>query len=61
MVNVSYVLDRVNSGDRVVFGRDTYGQQWVELWRGRLIERHSKVECSSVEISTIKKALLARH
>lgn len=61
MENVSYVLNRVNAGDRVVFGRDVHGQQWVELWRGKLFERRSKLDCSPDEISNIKRALLRRH
>ncbi len=58
MQSVRYVLDRVRAGDRVVFGRDPYGQQFVELWRGRLFERRSKVDCSPTEIRDIKNALL---
>ena len=61
MENVRYVIDRVKAGDRVVFGRNVYGQQWVELVRGKLIERSSKIDCSPAEIVSIKKALLARH
>ena len=61
MQSVRYVLDRVEAGDRIVFGRDVYGQRWVELWRGRLFERRAKLECSPDEIRDIKKALLARH
>jgi hypothetical protein len=58
MQSVDYVLGRVKAGDRVVFGRDAYGQQFVELWRGRLFERRSKLDCSPSEIRHIKDALL---
>lgn len=58
MQSVRYVLDRVRAGDRVVFGRDAYGQQFVELWRGRLFERRSKLDCSPSEIRHIKEAIL---
>ncbi len=61
MENVRYVLDRVKSGDRILFGRNLYGQHWVELVRGRLFERSSKIDCSPDEIYSIKKALLSRH
>ena len=60
MQNVRYVIDRVRAGDRIVFGRDIYGQQWVELWRGWLFERRSKLDCSPGEIRSIKTALLAK-
>jgi hypothetical protein len=61
MQNLDYVINRVKAGDRVVFGRDVYGQQWVELWRGKLIPRRSKVECSPQEIVSIKRAILQLH
>ena len=60
MQSVRYVLGRVRAGDRVVFGRDDYGQQFVELWRGRLFERRSKLDCSPTEIRHIKEGLLRR-
>lgn len=60
MENLSYVLARVKAGDRVVFGRDDFGARWVELWRGKLFERRSRVECSPAEIVNIKRALLDR-
>jgi len=59
--DIKYVLTRIEAGDRVVFGRDGYGQQWVELWRGRLFERRSRVYCSPREIVRIKRELLAKH
>lgn len=58
MGDIDYVLERMRAGDKVVFGRDVYGQRFVELWRGRLIPRCSKVDCTADEIHLIKRALL---
>lgn len=60
MSNLGYVLSRIEAGDRVVFGRDGYGQPWVELWRGRLFQRCARIDCTPVEITCIKRALLSR-
>jgi hypothetical protein len=60
MTDFSYVLDRVNAGDRVVFGRDPYGQSFVELWRGRLIPRCARVTLSPEDVRSVKRLLLSR-
>lgn len=60
MSNLGYVMARIEAGDRVVFGRDGFGQQWIELWRGRFFPRRARVDCTPVEITCIKRVLLSR-
>lgn len=61
MQGVSYVVERVKAGDRIMFGRDPYGQPFVELWRGWLFQRRAKVELTAEEVRNVKRALLSLH
>jgi chorismate-pyruvate lyase len=60
MSAVSDVVARVEAGEKIRFRQDFYGRQWVELTRGRLLRRRSRIELSAQDILQIKTTLARR-
>jgi len=57
MSELSYVLERIAQGDEVRFYHDYYGEQGVELARGRLLRRRKKVVLTAAQLQEVKNAL----
>ena len=60
MSDLSFVFQRVELGDRIKFFHDFYGRQWIELSRGWLLKRRTRVYLAAEEILEVKKALERR-
>ena len=61
MRDLSFVKESISAGDHARFFLDYYGQQWVELRRGWIFRRKTRVRLSPDEIAQAKAALRARH
>jgi hypothetical protein len=57
--DLSFVMQRIAAGDRARFFYDYFGQQGVELSRGWIIKRKTRVSLSPLEIARVKDALHA--
>jgi hypothetical protein len=60
MHDLSFVKQRIAAGDEARFSHDHYGQQWIELRRGWIIKRKTRVRLLPDEIMQAKAALRAR-
>lgn len=60
MHDLSFVKQRIAAGDQARFFHDHFGQQWIELKRGRIFKRKSRVRLLPDEIMQAKVALRAR-
>ena len=61
MNDLSFVRERIAAGDQARFFHDYYGQQWIELGRGRIFKRKTRVRLLPEEIMQAKAALEGRH
>jgi len=60
MSDLSFVRERIAAGDQALFFHDHYGQQWIELRRGRIFKRKTRVRLLPEEIMQAKAALEGR-
>ena len=60
MADVTEIIDRVRSGDRIKFFFGFYGDQWIELSRGRVFRRRQRYRLTANEMDEIKSALYPR-
>ena len=60
MRDLLFVKQRIGAGDQARFFHDHFGQQWIELKRGRMFKRKSRVRLLPDEIMQAKAALRAR-
>jgi hypothetical protein len=60
MHDLLFVKQRIAAGDQARFFHDYFGQQWIELKRGRIFKRKSRVRLLPDEIIQAKAALRAR-
>jgi hypothetical protein len=60
MSDMAFVLRRLESGDRIRFVQGYYGQQWIELSRGWLLRRKTRITLPPDQIMQIKRALEQR-
>lgn len=60
MQDLSFVKQRIAAGDHTRFSHDYYGQQWIELRRGWIFKRKTRVRLLPEEIMQAKAALRAR-
>jgi hypothetical protein len=56
-----FVKERIAAGDKARFFQDHYGQRWIELRRGWIFKRKTRVRLLPDEIMQAKAALQARH
>jgi hypothetical protein len=54
MNDLSFVKERIAAGDEARFFHDHYGQQWIELKRGRIFKRKFRVRLLPDEIMQAK-------
>jgi len=50
MHDLLFVKQRIAAGDQARFFHDYFGQQWIELKRGRIFKRKSRVRLLPDEI-----------
>jgi len=60
MSDLPFVRERIAAGDQALFFHDHYGQQWIELRRGRIFKRKTRVRLLPEEIMQAKAALEGR-
>jgi hypothetical protein len=59
--NLQIVKERIAAGDGVRFYHDHYGQQWIELRRGWVFKRKTRIKLLPDELMQAKAALQERH
>ena len=57
MSDLPSVFERVESGDKVRFFQNFYGRQWIEVTRGWLLKRKTRVYLADDKIMQVKRAL----
>jgi len=60
MHDLSFVMQRIAAGDRARFFHAYFGQQGVELSRGWIFKRKTRVSLHPEEIERVKDVLHAR-
>ena len=55
--DLSFVMQRIAAGDRARFFHDYFGQQGVELSRGWIFKRKTRVSLPPREIARVKDSL----
>ena len=60
MHDLSFVMQRIAAGDRARFFHAYFGQQGVELSRGWIFKRRTRVSLHPEEIARVKDVLHAR-
>jgi hypothetical protein len=53
-------MERVARGEKLAFCRDVYGNQWIELRRGFIFRRCSKIEATPAEVAETRAMLRRR-
>ena len=60
MIDLNYVLKRIEAGAKVRFYEDFYGKQWIEIQRAWLLGRRKRVQLPNEQIIEVKSALRRR-
>jgi len=60
MHDLSFVMQRIAAGDRARFFHAHFGEQGVELSRGWIFKRRTRVSLHPEEIARVKDVLHAR-
>jgi hypothetical protein len=60
MADLAFVMQRVDEGDKVQIFQDFYGRQWLELSRGWLLKRKTRVQLKADEMMKVRAVLDSR-
>ena len=60
MRDISYVIQRIDAGDKVRCFEDFYGRQWIELRRPWLLFHKKRYSLTNDQMMTVRQALSQR-